>query len=108
MVEHVTEASFDAEVVNSAIPVLVEFGATWCPPCRMIEPVLEDIAAERAGSLRVVSIDVDAEPGLQMSYNALSVPTLVLFVDGRPVHRAVGYQPKSTLLRVVDEALAAA
>ena len=108
MLDHVTEASFDAEVIASATPVLVEFGATWCPPCRMIEPVLEAVAAERAGSLRVVSVDVDAQPGLQMRYGALSVPTLLLFVGGRPVRHAVGYRPKNALLRLVDEALAEA
>jgi len=108
MLDHVTEASFDAEVIASATPVLVEFGATWCPPCRMIEPVLEAVAAERAGSLRVVSVDVDQQPALQMRYGALSVPTLLLFVNGRAVRHAVGYRPKNALLRLIDEALAEA
>lgn len=108
MVQPVTDASFDTEVLASDTPVLVEFGASWCPPCRMIEPVLDSIAEERAGTLRVVSVDVDANPLLQMRYGALSVPTLLLFVAGAPVRHMVGYRPRNALLRSVDEALAAA
>lgn len=107
MVQPVSDARFDAEVLASSTPVLVEFGATWCPPCRMIEPVLEAIAAERAGALRVVTVDVDDNPTLQTRYGALSVPTLLVFSGGNIVARMVGYRPKGALLRAIDDALQA-
>jgi thioredoxin 1 len=106
MVMSVTDTVFDSEVLASPTPVLVEFGASWCPPCRMIEPVLEAVAEERGEGLRVVTVDVDTNPTLQARYGALSVPTLLLFVEGRPVLHMVGYRPKGALLRAVDEALA--
>ncbi len=108
MVEPITDTTFDADVLSSRTPVLVEFGAAWCPPCRMIAPVLEAVAAERAGRLRVVTIDVDAHPSIQTRYGVLSLPTLLLFAEGRPVRRVVGYTAKGALLRVVGEAMDAA
>lgn len=108
MLSPVYEATFPSAVLASDIPVLVEFGARWCPPCRMIAPVLEAIATERAGRLRVVTVDVDAEPLLQMRYGVMSLPTLLLFVGHKPVSQVIGFTSKRQLLRVVDEALATA
>ena len=108
MLGPVNDATFHTAVLASDIPVLVEFGASWCPPCRMIAPVLEAIAVERAGRLRVVTVDVDANPLLQVQYGVMSLPTLLLFVGHKPVSQVVGFTSKRQLLQVVDEALATA
>ena len=105
MLPAVNDADFDAAVIRSALPVLVEFGASWCPPCRMIAPILEDIAGERATQVRVVSVDVDANPATQMRYGVLSLPTLLLFATGTPVRQVIGFTSKGALLRIIDESL---
>lgn len=105
MVHPVDDLTFDATVIGSTTPVLVEFGAGWCPPCRMLAPVLEEVAAEREGSLRIVSVDVDASPVTQTRYSVMSVPTMLIFVGGKPVRQVVGYMPKGRLLEFVDTAL---
>ncbi len=84
--------SFADDVLASTTPVLVDFWATWCGPCRMVAPVLEEIAAEKAGSLTVAKIDVDANPSTARDYQVVSIPTLILFKDGKPVKRIVGRQ----------------
>jgi thioredoxin 1 len=101
----VTDADFDARVLASALPVLVEFTADWCPPCRMMAPVLAELAAERAGTLDVVALDVDVNPRTQSRYGVLSMPTLMLFRDGEPVWTAVGARAKRRLGQEVTEAL---
>jgi thioredoxin 1 len=108
LVKAVDDASFDTEVLASNGPVLVEFGAAWCPPCRMLAPVLDDIAAERSSSLRVLTVDVDANPVTQGAYGVMSLPTLLLFVDGKPVRQVIGFTSKGRLLAWVDEVLATA
>jgi thioredoxin 1 len=108
MVKPVDDRSFDIDVLGADIPVLVEFGASWCPPCRMLVPILEEIAAERAGSLLVVSIDVDANAVTQARFGVMSLPTMLLFTAGEPLRQAVGLMPKARLLQFVDEALATA
>ncbi|MFZ0921234.1 MAG: thioredoxin domain-containing protein [Candidatus Dormiibacterota bacterium] len=105
MVKHVDDAAFDAEVLASGTPVLVEFGAEWCPPCRMLAPILEDVANNRASHLRVVTVDVDANPVTQGRYGVMSLPTLLLFVGGKPVRQVIGFTSKGRLLALVDEAL---
>ena len=105
MIDAVDDATFDAIVIAADTPVLVEFGAAWCPPCRMLAPVLEDIARERSERVRVVTLDVDANPVTQTRYGVMSLPTLLLFHRGSPVRQVVGYTSKATLLRVVDETL---
>jgi thioredoxin 1 len=107
MVNLVDDSTFDTNVIAADVPVLVEFGAAWCPPCRMIAPILDEIAAERS-DLRVVSVDVDASPITQTRYSVMSIPTLLLFVNGAPVRQVVGFTPKGRLLDLVDEALEAA
>ncbi len=107
MPETITTSQFDAEVLQSGTPVIVDFWAEWCGPCRAVSPVLEQIAEERADELRVVKVNIDEEPELQMRYGILSIPTILLFKDGEPAAAAVGAQPKRMLeqsLGLVDEA----
>lgn len=108
MVNPVNDRTFDTDVLGSDIPVLVEFGAGWCPPCRALAPILEEIAAERADSLRVVSIDVDANPLMQARFSVMSLPTMLLFNAGQPVRQTIGFMPKGRLLQFIDEALVTA
>ncbi|WP_329174865.1 thioredoxin [Streptomyces sp. NBC_01477] len=95
----VTDATFAAEVLASDLPVLVEFTADWCPPCRMIAPVLAEIAVEEAHRLRIVQLDVDTNPATQAAYGVMSMPTLLLFRAGEPVKVMVGARPKRRLLQ---------
>ena len=97
-VQEVTDATFAEQVLASELSILVEFTADWCPPCRMIAPVLAQIAAEREGSLRVVCIDVDHNPQTQAAYGVLSMPTMMLFQAGQPVKTLVGARSKHRLL----------
>jgi len=101
----VTDNSFAEAVLSSATPVLVDFWATWCGPCRMVAPVLEEIAAEKAGSLTVAKMDVDANPGTARDFQVVSIPTLILFKDGKPVKRIVGAKGKAALLRELADVL---
>jgi thioredoxin 1 len=108
MVTSVNDSAFESDVLTSELPVLVEFGAAWCPPCRALAPVLEAIAEERATDLRVVTIDVDANPITQARYGVMSLPTLLLFVGGTVVRQTIGFLPHGRLLAFVDEVLATA
>jgi thioredoxin 1 len=101
----VTDDSFASDVLASATPVLVDFWATWCGPCRMVAPVLEEIAADKAGSLTVAKVDVDANPGTARDFQVVSIPTMILFKDGKPVTRIVGAKGKAALLREIAEFL---
>ncbi len=97
-----TDASFDADVLAASLPVLVDFTAAWCGPCRMIAPVLDQIAADEAGRVKIVSLDVDANPEITRRYGVLGMPTLVLFVGGEPVTQIVGARPRAALLRELE------
>jgi thioredoxin 1 len=101
----VTDDSFARDVLSSPTPVLVDFWATWCGPCRMVAPVLEEIAADKAGSLTVAKVDVDANPGTARDFQVVSIPTMILFKDGKPVTRIVGAKGKAALLREIAEFL---
>jgi len=105
MITTVDDATFDAEVLASDTPVLVEFGATWCPPCRLLAPVLDEVAKERSSTLRVLTVDVDASPVTQERYRVMSVPTLLVFIGGNPVRQMVGFTSKGRLVAFIDEAL---
>jgi thioredoxin 1 len=93
----VTDDSFTAEVLESELPVVVDFWAAWCGPCRVMSPILEELAAERS-DLRVVKVDVDANQQVAATYGVLSMPTFMVFRDGAPVGQVVGARPKKRLL----------
>jgi thioredoxin 1 len=95
----VTDDSFSTDVLSSSTPVLVDFWATWCGPCKMIAPVLEEIATEKAGTLTVAKLDVDSNPATARDFQVVSIPTMILFKDGKPVTRIVGAKGKAALLR---------
>jgi len=101
----VTDGSFSTDVLSSSTPVLVDFWATWCGPCKMIAPVLEEIASEKAGELTVAKLDVDANPETMRSFGVQSIPTLILFKNGEPVKRVVGAKGKAALLRELADEL---
>jgi thioredoxin 1 len=103
-----TDAAFAADVLSSPTPVLVDFTADWCPPCRMIAPVLEQIASAETGRLRVVSLDVDANPATTLTYGVTGMPTLALFVHGEIVARIIGARPRAAIMRELDPHLAPA
>ncbi|MCX6049712.1 MAG: thioredoxin [Chloroflexi bacterium] len=95
----VTDATFEELVVNSETPVLVDFWATWCGPCKMIAPVLEEIASEVGDKLVIGKLDVDVNQDTAMAFGVMSIPTLLLFKNGEPVDRIVGFQPKPQLMK---------
>jgi thioredoxin 1 len=95
----ITEANFEQEVLKSETPVLVDFWAEWCGPCHAVSPVLEKIAEERQGELKLVKVNIDDEQALSQRYGVMSIPTIILFKDGQPAAAAVGAQPKSSLER---------
>jgi thioredoxin 1 len=97
-----TDATFAGDVLSAETPVLVDFTAVWCPPCVMIKPVLERIAAEQAGRLRVVTLDVDENPQTTRTYGVMGMPTLALFVGGQLVTTLVGARPQATILHALE------
>jgi thioredoxin 1 len=104
-VSAVTDETFEQDVLDHDKPVLVEFWAQWCPPCRMIAPVLAEIAGERAGSLSVRKTNTDENPVVARDYQVMSLPTLMVFRDGQVVQTLVGAMPKARLLSKLDAAL---
>lgn len=93
----VTSDTFQAQVLNASTPVLVEFTADWCPPCKMIAPYLDQIASDHAGKLHVAMLDADANPEIVMDYGVMGLPTLLLFVNGEAVERIVGFMPHARI-----------
>jgi thioredoxin 1 len=102
----VTDANFQAEVIESDTPVLVDLWAPWCGPCRIIAPHLEELARERE-DLRVVKLNVDDNPQTAAKYNVMSIPTLLLFKHGQLAHQIIGALPKNRLVQEIEPALAA-
>jgi len=101
----VTDSSFADDVLTSDTPVLVDFWATWCGPCKMVAPVLEEIAAEHKGKLTIAKLDIDENPGTARDYQVMSIPTLILFQGGKPVKQIVGAKPKAALLSDLSDVL---
>ena len=102
----VTDSSFEADVIKSEKPVLVDFWADWCQPCKMIAPVVQQIADEYEGKIKVGKLDVDSNAQTSMTYNIRGIPALLIFSDGKPVDQIVGAVPKSIIQKKIDEALA--
>jgi thioredoxin 1 len=107
-IRDVDAGTFEAGVLRAAGPVLVEFSADWCPPCRMIEPVVAELATSLDGQLAVCRLDVDRDPEISIRYSVLSMPTLILFAGGRPVDRLVGFSSSGHVRRWVADTLRAA
>ena len=98
----VTDANFEEEVIKSKMPVMVDFWATWCGPCRMLAPVVEELAGDYAGKVKVCKLDTDQGPDTSAKYRISSVPTILFFKDGQVVSQAVGLQSKSALQEKLD------
>ena len=101
----VTDANFEAEVLKSDVPVLVDFWAPWCGPCKMIAPVLEEIARDSAGRLKIAKLNVDENQRYAGQFGVMSIPTMILFNNGSAVGQLVGFRPKAELQRILDQAL---
>ncbi|MCC6956769.1 MAG: thioredoxin [Anaerolineales bacterium] len=96
-IQRTSEATFQQEVLDAGVPVLVDFTAVWCQPCKMLDPIVKQLADDWEGKVKVFKLDVDDNPQIAMDYQIMGVPTLMLFKGGQPVERVSGYQPKDRL-----------
>ena len=104
----VSDQNFETEVIKSDTPVLVDFWAAWCGPCRMVAPVLEEIATEQGEKMKIAKLDVDANPITAGRFGVRSIPTMILFKNGREAQRVLGYMPKEKLLQQIQPHITAA
>ena len=102
---HITEQTFEQEVRNASVPVLVDFWGDWCGPCRMLAPVIDELEQEYRGKLCVGKIDIDDQPNLAFMHKVMSIPTVVLFVHGKEVNRLIGLRDKSELKKAIEDVL---
>lgn len=103
MAKSIKTADFEKEVLQSDIPVLVDFWASWCGPCKMLTPVIEEIAQELEGKVNVVKVNVDEEGELAQNYGVMSIPTLILFKDGKEAKKEIGFREKSKVLEMISD-----
>jgi len=101
----VTDSSFDSEVLKADTPVLVDFWAPWCGPCRMVAPIVDELSAEYDGKVKFVKLNTDDNPQVSVKYQIRSIPTLLVFKAGEPVGQIIGFRPKSDLKKRLDAAL---
>ncbi len=101
----VTDDTFEAEVIKAKVPVLVDFWAPWCSPCRMVSPLVEELAAEYEGKVLFAKVDVDGNPKMANKYGIMSIPTLLIFKGGNPMSHIVGFRPKAELKKSLDSVL---
>ena len=97
-IPEVDETTFEKEVLTASEPVLVDFSAEWCSPCKMLDPIVEQLANEWAGKMKVVKLDIDQSPEIAMHYQVMGVPTLMLFINGKSRERIVGFQPRDRIV----------
>ena len=102
---HVTDDSFDSEVLKSDQPVLLDFWAEWCGPCKALAPILDELATEYSSKLKVVKMNVDESPGTPQRYSIRSIPTLIFFKDGQVVEQLVGNQPRNSIKGIIEKVL---
>ena len=102
----VTDNDFDEKVLNAGTPVLVDFWAEWCAPCRMIAPIVDELSQEYDGKITFTKVDVDANPQISLKYGIRSIPTLLVFKDGKPFDQVIGAVPKAMLKKSLEKALA--
>lgn len=102
-IENVTDNSFNKDVIQSSFPVLVDFWAPWCGPCRIISPVLDEIASEYKNILKVVKVNTDENPTISSDYGIRSIPTVMMFIEGEKVDTVIGAVPKSTLINSIEK-----
>lgn len=100
---NVTEETFESEVLNAELPVLVDFSAEWCGPCKMVDPIVHELADDWAGQVKVVKIDADESPSILMKYGVMGIPTLMFFVGGEVKERVTGFQPKKKLVKKFEK-----
>jgi len=105
MIDHTSDSNFESRVLNSNTPVLVDFWAQWCGPCKMLAPVLEKVASNLEGTVDIVKIDVDENPVVSSTYGISSIPTLILFNNGKPVGKIVGFRPAEQIEAAIKGAL---
>lgn len=102
MSEIITSADFDSKVLQSNTPVMVDFFATWCGPCKMVAPIVDEVAQEKAGQAQVYKLDVDQSPDIASSYGVMSIPTIIVFENGEVKNQVLGAQPKEALLNLFN------
>ena len=106
MASSVTDASFQTEVLESPLPVLVDFWAPWCGPCKMMGPIVDELATEYEGKAKIVKVNVDENPEVPGRFNIMSIPTFIIFKDGKPLSSFIGAKPKESVKQELDRAIA--